>query len=84
MVLICDTGRYRILSVEDVRRRGLYVEVLAEKLEAAAMVIHMAKAIVKMPEEFLLKISRLEASTDDIVPQGARSRRQCRAPKSEK
>ena len=28
----------------------------------------MAKAIVKMPEEFLLKISRLEASTDDIVP----------------
>ncbi len=36
MVLICDTGRYRILSVEDVRRRGLYVEVLAEKLEAAA------------------------------------------------
>ena len=28
----------------------------------------MAKAIVKMPEEFLLKISGLEASTDDIVP----------------
>ena len=28
----------------------------------------MAKAIVKMPEEFLLKISRLEGSTDDIVP----------------
>ncbi len=36
MTLVCDTGRYRILSVEDVRRRGLYVEVLAEKLEAAA------------------------------------------------
>ena len=33
MVLVCDTGRYRILSVEDVRGRGLYVEVLAEKLE---------------------------------------------------
>ena len=28
----------------------------------------MAKAIVKMPEEFLLKISRLEGSNDDIVP----------------
>ena len=28
----------------------------------------MAKAIVKMPEEFLLKISRLESKTDDIVP----------------
>ncbi|MEA4929589.1 MAG: head-tail adaptor protein [Candidatus Limiplasma sp.] len=33
MVLVCDTGRYRILSVEDVRERGLYIEVLAEKLE---------------------------------------------------
>ena len=35
MTLVCDTGRYRILSIEDVRGRGLYVEVLAEKLEAA-------------------------------------------------
>jgi len=34
MTLVCDTGRYRILSVEDVRGRGLYVEVLAEKLES--------------------------------------------------
>ncbi len=33
MVLVCDTGRYRVLSVEDVRGRGLYIEVLAEKLE---------------------------------------------------
>ena len=33
MTLVCDTGRYRILSVEDVRGRGLYIEVLAEKLE---------------------------------------------------
>ena len=33
MALVCDTGRYRILSVEDVRGRGLYIEVLAEKLE---------------------------------------------------
>jgi len=33
MMLVCDTGRYRILSVENVRGRGLYVEVLAEKLE---------------------------------------------------
>ena len=30
--------------------------------------IVIAKAIVKMPEEFLLKISRLESKTDDIVP----------------
>ena len=28
----------------------------------------MAKAIVKMPEEFLQKISRLESKTDEIVP----------------
>ena len=33
MTLVCDTGRYRILSVEDVRGRGLYIEMLAEKLE---------------------------------------------------
>ncbi|NLI20907.1 MAG: HK97 gp10 family phage protein [Clostridiales bacterium] len=28
----------------------------------------MAKAIVKMPEDFLQKISRLESKTDEIVP----------------
>jgi hypothetical protein len=28
-----DTGRYNIISVEDVRGRGMYVEVLAERLE---------------------------------------------------
>ena len=33
MTLVCDMGRYRILSVEDVRGRGMYIEVLAEKLE---------------------------------------------------
>ena len=33
MTLVCDTGRYRILSVEDVRGRGMYIEALAEKLE---------------------------------------------------
>lgn len=33
LVIACADGRYRILSVEDVRGRGMYVEVLAEKLE---------------------------------------------------
>jgi len=33
MVITCDDGRYQILSVEDVRGRGMYVEVLAERLE---------------------------------------------------
>ena len=33
MALVCDTGRYRILSLEDVRGRGMYIEALAEKLE---------------------------------------------------
>lgn len=33
MAIVCDDGRYQILSVEDVRSRGMYVEVLAEKLE---------------------------------------------------
>jgi head-tail adaptor len=33
MVIVCEDGRYQILSVEDVRSRGMYLEVLAEKLE---------------------------------------------------
>jgi hypothetical protein len=32
MLIRCDTGEYRILSVEDII--GLYIEVAAEKLEA--------------------------------------------------
>jgi len=33
MVIVCDAGRYRITSTEDVRGRGMYVEVYAEKVE---------------------------------------------------
>ena len=33
MVITYDDGRYQILSAEDVRGRGMYVEVLAERLE---------------------------------------------------
>ena len=33
LFIICGDGRYRIVSAEDVRGRGIYVEVLAEKLE---------------------------------------------------
>lgn len=33
LFLICDSERYRIVSAEDVRGRGMYIEVLAEKLE---------------------------------------------------
>ncbi len=33
MLITCADGRYRILSVEDVRGRGMYTEVLAERLE---------------------------------------------------
>lgn len=32
MVIVCDDGRYDITSVEDVRGRGMYVEVLAKKV----------------------------------------------------
>ena len=35
MVVVCGTGRYRITSVEDVRGRGMYVEVYAEKVEGS-------------------------------------------------
>ena len=33
LFITCENGRYRIISVEDVRGRGMYVEVLAEKQE---------------------------------------------------
>lgn len=33
LFIICDSERYRIVSAEDVRGRGMYIEVLAEKLE---------------------------------------------------
>lgn len=32
-VIVCAAGRYRLLSVEDVRGRGMYIEVLASKIE---------------------------------------------------
>lgn len=32
MVIVCADGRYNILSVEDVRGRGMYLEVLAKKV----------------------------------------------------
>ena len=35
-ILICEDGRYNITSVEDVSGRGMYVEVLAEKVIASA------------------------------------------------
>jgi len=33
-VIICADGRYNILSVEDVRGRGMYIEVLAKKVSS--------------------------------------------------
>ncbi len=33
MVIVCDTGRYNIVSVEDVKGKGMYIEALAEKIE---------------------------------------------------
>jgi head-tail adaptor len=33
MFIVDDSGRHRIISAEDVRSRGMYVEVLAERLE---------------------------------------------------
>jgi len=34
-VILCDGERYEITSVEDVKGRKMYVEVLAKKIEAA-------------------------------------------------
>jgi len=36
MVIVCADGRYNILSVEDVRGRGMYLEVLAKKVISGA------------------------------------------------
>jgi len=33
MVIVCDAGRYNIVSVEDVKNRGMYTEVLCERVE---------------------------------------------------
>lgn len=35
LMILCDGVRYKILSVEDVRDRGMYIEALAERLEAS-------------------------------------------------
>lgn len=34
-VIVCDNGRYEIVSVEDVKGRSMYVEALAKKVESA-------------------------------------------------
>lgn len=33
LAILCSDMRYKILSAEDVRNRGMYIEVLAERLE---------------------------------------------------
>ena len=33
-IIVCDGGRYNITSVEDAKGRGMYIEVLAKKVEA--------------------------------------------------
>ncbi|MDP2843856.1 MAG: head-tail adaptor protein [Acetobacterium sp.] len=35
MLIVCDTGRYNIDSVEDVKNRGMYIEVLCERMETS-------------------------------------------------
>ena len=35
MVIVCTDGRYQITSVEDVKGRGMYVEVLAKEVKSS-------------------------------------------------
>lgn len=35
LFITCGDGRYNILSAEDIKGRGMYVEVLCEKIEAS-------------------------------------------------
>ena len=37
-ILVCDTGRYRILSVEDIKNRKFYIEVLCEEVKLSGSV----------------------------------------------
>lgn len=32
LFIVCESGRYRIISAEDVRGRGMYIEVMVEKI----------------------------------------------------
>ncbi|GAA0493114.1 hypothetical protein IRB23M11_01910 [Alkalibacterium sp. m-11] len=36
MVIVCSDGRYEITGVEDVKSRGMYIEVLAKKVVASS------------------------------------------------
>ncbi len=33
MLIVCDDGRFEITSVEDVKGRGMYIEVLAKEVK---------------------------------------------------
>ena len=37
-VIVCDTGRYKILSIEDVKNRGMYVEALCDEAEISGAI----------------------------------------------
>lgn len=39
-VVVTEDGRYNILSVEDIRHKGLYWEILAEKIDTEGVVGH--------------------------------------------
>ncbi len=60
--LICDGERFNIISVENVKGRGMYIEVLAKRSEPT-----IGKAEMKMPEDFLLKISKLGSNFDSVA-----------------
>ena len=36
MIIVSGTERYNILSVENVRQRGMYLEIIAEKVEGSS------------------------------------------------
>ena len=35
LCIVCGGNRYRIVSVEDIRNKGMYIEALAEKIEGS-------------------------------------------------
>lgn len=67
MIIVCSSGRYNITSVENVKGKNMYVEVYAKEVKASGGWFDTAKATIKMPEEFLLKLSKLGNKTDEII-----------------
>ena len=61
-IIVTDGERFEVTSVEDVKGRGMYTEVLAKRWW-----LPLAKVDIKMPDEFLERMSRLGKDFDAVA-----------------